>query len=133
MKTKLQIAPLFLLMTILISASAYGSYGTPCYIPFKLYCSSDLSESPEDFDPEYMRKPGKYIAGTIDIVNGIQIPGLDKSQVISYETFNNGICLGIWINESDFISFLTEFEGTVEIRINLPEYYLAGYTDLPLH
>lgn len=132
MKTKLK--QLFLLAVILImsSTTVFATSGFNYMVHFKINVQTQYDNPDKDWDPEGMRKPGKPIIGTIDSENGIQIPGLDKSQVVSYELYCEGSCMGSWYDEAGFLLQLSEQEGIMEIRINMPEYYLSGYLTLPL-
>lgn len=127
-----QFKSLFLVAAILLisHATAFATAGFCCPVIFRI--SQTMDDPYKEWDPESMRKPGKPITGIIDSENGIQIPGLDKSQVVSYELYSEGICLGSWCDETDFISQLSEQDGLVEIRINLQDYCLRGYMELPL-
>lgn len=132
MKTKLK--QLFLLVAILIMScpTVFATSGF-CYpIQFKPWFQTGYEGNETESDPESLRKPMSPLNGTIDSENGIQIPGLDKSQAVSYELYCEGSCMGSWYDEADFLLQLSEREGIMEIRINMPEYYLSGYLTLPL-
>ena len=120
-------------MLVVVFAMSYACiYARSAFNYQVQFIASKLIENPEDLDPESMRKPTRHINGSIDSENGIQIPGLDKSQVVSYELYSEDTCMGSWPDEEAFLMQLTQQDGLVEIRINLPEYFLSGYIELPL-
>lgn len=117
---------------LMTCACLYADSGTRNSVQFQVIVQTEPNQNPEDEDPEGIRMPGKSIVGTIDIENGIHIPGLDKSQVTSYQVYTDNECLGVWYNEPDFIMQLSELEGPAEIRINFSGCYLSAWIDLPL-
>ncbi len=129
-----QISRLLLFATMLLASCAcmYAVSEVSVNVQFKIHLQTGYEGNEKDYDQETLRKPTAPLTGTIDSENGIQIPGLDKSQVVSYELYSEGICLGSWCDETDFISQLSEQDGLLEIRINIPEYYFSGCVNLPL-
>ena len=68
---------------------------------------------------------------TISSINGVTIPNVDKSEVISYEIYDkDGYCLASYINDKDFARHLFSIKGIVLIRIILMEHALTGWGNL---
>lgn len=113
-------------------AYAYAASGFSYLVQFQRhsYAQSGSPEGPDDYDFEGKRTPGKPVLGTIDTQNGVQIPGLDKSAVVSYELYEEDANMGTWYDETSFMSAIADYGGYMQIRINLPQYYLCGYAEL---
>ena len=123
---------LFAMMLLASCTCTYAASGVSHSVEFKVHVQTGYEGNEKDRDPETLRKPMAPLVGTIDSENGIQIPGLDKSLVLSYELYSEEACLGSWCDEADLIMQLSEQYGFVEIRINMPEYYFSGYANLRL-
>lgn len=113
-------------------AYAYAASGFSYLVKFQRhsYAQSGTNEQQEESDLIGKRTPGKPVLGTIDTQNGVQIPGLDKSAVVSYELYEEDANMGTWYDETSFVSAIADYDGYVQIRINLPQYYLCGYAEL---
>lgn len=95
-----------------------------------------LTEEPEEPDypinlpPNKHRMPPKPIYCTITS-DGIIISSTNADDIGTYEVFDiDGVCVAIFENEQDFISYIFSTSGTIEIRFHLDEYVLHGYLSL---
>lgn len=74
------------------------------------------------------RAPSRPIKITISLSEGVFIPGVDESDVISYEAYSeNGVCLISTVDGADFASQILSLNGFVQIRIRLTDYTLYGW------
>lgn len=83
-----------------------------------------------EVDPEGKRVPGRRIACTIDFESGVDIAGIEKNEIISYEIVEEGNVLCVSTNEIDFVEALFSFTGVIQIRFITNEYILTGYIHL---
>ena len=68
---------------------------------------------------------------TISSNNGVTIPNVDKSEVISYEIYDlNGNCIGAYIDDIDFANHLFSITNMVQIRIILEKSTLIGWIQI---
>lgn len=120
-----------LIMAIMMMSFAvvFAAHSITHQVTFKVAVLQDPIPEP---DPEGLRKPGNTVSGNIGMGDTIQIPGFDKSRILSYEIYKDGVCIGIWEDETDFLTQLANTEGSVEIRINFPGYFLYAWIDLPI-
>lgn len=78
----------------------------------------------EDNIPEYVYDPpiprrsaSKKILCTINR-EGVYIPSVTSDEILSYDVYDtNGGCIASFASEADFISFIYNYKGTVEIRL----------------
>lgn len=60
--------------------------------------------------------------------SGLLIPGVDNSEILSYEVINeDGICLGEFYDEFEFVNFVFSFSQSIEIKIYTETYIYSGY------
>jgi len=103
-----------------------GSLGPD--VGFNMTVSKPSDENEDEDTTRGCRAPSKPISCYISESTGLVIPGVDKSDIISFEVYNeNGICLASLIEESEFISFLFSLSEPVEIRIITERYIYHGY------
>lgn len=83
----------------------------------------------KDLDPEGRRVPGRIIYCSISIENGVEIPGVAKEEIDSFEAYDNaGFCLATFSDESGFIEFFFEnYEIIGEVRFLTTNYIFVGY------
>ncbi len=90
----------------------------------------DDPDYPIDPPPHKHRMPPKPIYCTITSDN-IIISSTNADDIGTYEVFDiDGVCVAIFENEQDFISYIFSTSGTIEIRFHLDEYILQGYLSL---
>lgn len=88
---------------------------------------SDLEE-PIPLPSKGERKPSKRIVGTISLYEGLEIPGIDASEIYSFEIYDqNGSCLGVFNDEADFIQAIFLYQENVMIRLTTANSVLVGY------
>lgn len=96
-----------------------------------LYEEPASEAPPEEVIPEPIKQrriPNKRLIGTISIANGIVIPGIDVSEIYSFEIYDeNDGCLGIFNDSADFVQAIFLYEGNIKIRLLTTEYALVGY------
>ena len=79
-------------------------------------------------DVEGHRAPTQRISARISLSEGMVIPGVDKSEILGYYALDEqGNLLGEFHNNHEFASFVFSLKGTIEIRIELEDYWLCGY------
>lgn len=77
------------------------------------------------------RSPSRPITINISRTDGVQIPHVDKNEILSYSIYDEEeTCLATFTNEADFVDFVFSTTGEVEIRIELADYYLCGWLQL---
>ncbi|MDE6768991.1 MAG: hypothetical protein K2J78_04610 [Muribaculaceae bacterium] len=84
-----------------------------------------------EYTPAGMRSPTRPIYCTITQQEGIDIPSVDKSEIMLYEIYDeedNNIFTSV--EEETFIDYIFTTTGTVRILLHLPEYNLVGYLTL---
>ena len=85
----------------------------------------------EDPDHNGRRTAPRPIHITISSNNGVAIPNVDKSEVISYEIYDlNGNCIGAYIDDIDFTNHLFSITNMVQIRIILEKSALTGWIQI---
>ncbi|MDE6077008.1 MAG: hypothetical protein K2G29_04690 [Muribaculaceae bacterium] len=95
---------------------------------------SDDSDQPDDEDrdnrPENENKGRRdFIWSTTCSINPdrIEISSIDKECIISYDIYDQyGQCIGIFCNETDFLSAVFTIKGKLKIRIVLDSFSLSG-------
>ena len=90
-------------------------------------------EIPITDDPNNIgrRSAPRPIHITISSINGVTIPNVDKSEVISYEIYDlNGNCIGAYIDDIDFANHLFSSNSTLQIKIILDGHILVGWVKL---
>ena len=76
------------------------------------------------------RLPGIPIEASISI-DGIEIPGLDSIEIISYEICDeNGDSLALFAEEAGFIDFLFANAGVHMVRFTTVDYIYIGYIEI---
>ena len=76
--------------------------------------------------PKGRRMPSKKLRAEISL-SGLYIPGIDNSDIISFEIYtSNGICMGVFSDEMEFIETLFSLSGEYEIRILTDYAVFAG-------
>lgn len=92
-----------------------------------------VGEEPEtnpNIDPHGKRTNRCPLTGTIS-PSGIYIPGVDNNDIISFEIYtSNGICMGIYGDEMDFIETLFSLSGEYEICIVTENITFVGYLSI---
>lgn len=124
--------PLLLSIVLLtfVSTSSEAVNNAYTIIMYKYYKNSD-DKPILDPPPGAHRSPQYRVAARISLSEGMVIPGVDKSEILSYQVFDeNGYCTGIFHDNGDFTSFIFKQKGIIEIRIELEEYWLCGYLNL---
>lgn len=77
------------------------------------------------------RCPSRPVSIVITQADGVQIPHVDKNEILSYSIYDEEeTCLATFTNEADFVDFVFSTTGEVEIRIELADYYLCGWLQL---
>lgn len=81
--------------------------------------------------PEIHRMPNRPFLAMISMVNGIEISGIFNNEILSYEAYDeNGDRLGVFYDNIEFTHFVLSLNGTIELRIELEDYWLCGYINL---
>ncbi|MDE5795615.1 MAG: hypothetical protein K2H75_00745 [Muribaculaceae bacterium] len=82
----------------------------------------------EDEPIKHHRLPSRSIEGTISTTEGVIIPGVNSSDLLSYELYDeSGVCIAMFSEADDFISFLFSQSGSFEIRFTTKNYIYVGY------
>ena len=113
---------------LLYTSSVYAIIDTYKSIPiFKVDSSPENKISTH---PKHNRLPQKTLRAIISTY-GIEIPGVDNNDIISFEIYTaNGICMGIFSDEMDFIETLFSLSGEYEIRILTDYAVFAGIIEI---
>lgn len=85
---------------------------------------------PDELDAEGRRTPSKP---TICIISeiGIEIGEFENSQIYLYEVYgSDGLFLASFNSESEFLSFLFQSFGELNIRFYTADYILQGWVDM---
>lgn len=87
-------------------------------------------EPDPDPDPVGSRIPQRRLMGEISPM-GVNIQGVDKSEIISFELYaEDEMCVGIFLQEQEFLTFLYSLSGTFELRFITDGYVYIGLIDL---
>ena len=83
----------------------------------------------KDPDPKGRRMPGHVMYCSISIENGVEVPGVAKEEIDSFEVYDDaGFCLAVFSDESDFIEFFFENSEIIgEVRFLTTNYIYVGY------
>lgn len=111
---KLYLTILLFMSSMLIFSADASTDNSPTYI---------VSVS-EDNVPEYVYDPpvprrsaSKKILCAISPA-GVSIPGVTSDEILSYDIYDTkGGCIASFATEADFISFIYNYKGTIEIRL----------------
>lgn len=83
----------------------------------------------QPLDPEGRRSTSQPIVAVISSA-GIQIPDIRKSDILSYDIYNeNGEAVITSSSEKEFVDHVLTLTGAIEINILLPDYILFGFID----
>lgn len=130
---KLQLALLTALFCFLpsqVKAQAETETETPTYIVNALL-QQKISWGENDdnnTDKGGYRSPSRPIPIYISEEDGVQIPQVNKNDIISYAIYDeNEVCLATFTNEADFVDFVFSSTDTVKVRVELEDYYLCGW------
>lgn len=97
----------------------------------KLHVKSDGGHHVDYNNKKGNRTPAYPITVFISVADGVQIPHVDKNEILSYSIYDEEeTCLATFTNEADFVDFVFSTTGEVEIRIELADYYLCGWLQL---
>ncbi|MDE6074461.1 MAG: hypothetical protein K2J42_08925 [Muribaculaceae bacterium] len=82
----------------------------------------------EDPDNNGRRTAPRPIHITISTTDGVSIPNVDKSEVSSYEIYDNdGYCLASYINDKDFARHIFSTDGILQIKLLMKDRLLIGW------
>ncbi len=102
-----------------------------CVVTLTQNANPDSGERNEKDSRHYRRLPSRSIECTISTTDGVIIPGVDTSDILSYEIYDvEGICIGIFSDADDFVSYLFSQNGSFEVRFTTDEYIFLGYIDI---
>lgn len=129
---KLRILLLILLLCSLsikaMAVTGISAYTVITFVQLKDTCGVDRERTSDG--PDY-RSPSRPIRIFITKAEGVQIPQSDKGGIISYSVYNEDEeCISTFTNEADFVDFVFTWTGTVQVRIEFADYYLAGWLEL---
>lgn len=99
---------------------------------YKSFKSSNEQGEPLPDIPPIGQRSGQFsIIVSINYAEGIAIPEIDKNEILSYEAYDeNGDRLGVFYDNIEFTHFVLSLNGTIELRIELEDYWLCGYINL---
>lgn len=84
---------------------------------FTVYVSENGDLYYEYPAPNKHRTPTRRILCTIN-KDGVYIPSVTTDEILSYDIYNTkGGCIASFATEADFISFIYNYKGTIEIRL----------------
>jgi len=114
-------------IAILSSQAQASADNAPTYT----VCVSQSSEPDKvDDGPVRQRMPSRPVICTIS-PDRVFIPSVNSDDILSYEVYDSeGSCMASFTSEADFIFFIYDTEGTVEIRIHVDGYVFHGFIDL---
>ncbi len=117
-------------MMLFLSGGAWAS--TVDYVSFsvvKTTCSAETNE--KDLPQRGDRAPGCPIEAIISLYGGVEIQGLDSTDILSYEVCDEeGVCLASFADESDFTGFLFSNTGAYMVRFTTDDYIYIGYIEI---
>lgn len=123
-----------LLVALFICAKSYADNPADYYSEstYEVY----LYEIHEDEVPEHpiqepikeRRTPSKRLAATISLDYTIEIPGINVSEIYSFEIYDEeGNCLSVFNSPEDFVQAIFLHNESIKIRLVTAEYALVGY------
>ena len=120
---------LFYLLPVKAGAQADSTYIIITSVHLKYYAGGDDDKVRKD-NLGY-KAPARPVTIYISEAEGVQIPQSDKGGIISYSVYNEDEeCISTFTNEADFVDFVFTWTGTVQVRIEFADYYLAGWLEL---
>lgn len=129
MERKQKLTLIIVVLTAFLTSITIKADNSMCYTVSLQKEFVDDAEPKEEIDKKGQRTPAKPINCVIDR-NGVYIhASIAKENIISYELWTiSDVCVGSFIEESDFIQYLYNEElGTdLRIKIVLPDYVLVG-------
>lgn len=86
-------------------------------------------EPKKELPPKGWRVPGHIMYCSISVENGVELPGVAKEEIDSFEVYDDaGFCLAIFSDESNFIEFFFENSEIIgEVRFLTTNYIYVGY------
>lgn len=117
---------IFVLITLLATTLHVKADNEESY-DVELTQSSDSDPEYVNNDPTKKRIPVRPILGIVSR-DGLYIPSISPDDILSYEIYDsNGVCIGTFTSEYEFIQAIYSFTGLIEIRIHVDGYMLQGY------
>lgn len=102
-----------------------------CVVTLTQNYNSESGTENDDYFRQYRRLPSRPIKCTISLTDGVIIPGVNTSNIISYQIYDvSGIFIGMFSESDDFVSFLFSQNGTFEVRFTTEDYIYIGYVSL---
>lgn len=81
--------------------------------------------------PNRHRMPQKQITAVISMADGVQIPGVDLSEILLYEVYDSeGILIATFSSEDGFIDFIFSNPNSFQIRLITNSWIYTGYMNL---
>lgn len=76
--------------------------------------------------------PGRPISCTLSTETGVNIPGLETSEIISFDVYDlsGELCLASFSNDMEFVTFLFSLEGDYTLRFMTDGRIYTGYISL---
>lgn len=105
------------------------TYTVTTFVQSKFSIGNDDDNKNRDNDG--YRAPSRPITIYISETEGLQIPQVNKDEIISYSIYNEDeVCVSTFTDETDFVNFVFSWTGTVQVRIEFEDYYLVGWMEL---
>ena len=133
MKTKFKLTLIFTLVIMtFVSIPSYALIVTYTLHLQKIYKSSNEENNPIiEQDLIGQRSPQYAVLAHINKSDGIVLPGVLESDILSYEAYDEkGNRTGIYHNNWEFTHFVLSQKGTIQVRIEFDDYWLCGYINL---
>ena len=118
-------------LSLFLSLKAEITNPVCCVVTLTQNYNSESGTENDDYFRQYRRLPSRPIKCTISLTDGVIIPGVNTSDIISYQIYDvSGIFIGMFSESDDFVSFLFSQNGTFEVRFTTEDYIYIGYVSL---
>ena len=118
-------------LSLFMSLKAEITNPVCCVVTLTQNYNSESGTENDDYFRQYRRLPSRPIKCTISLTDGVIIPGVNTSNIISYQIYDvSGIFIGMFSESDDFVSFLFSQNGTFEVRFTTEDYIYIGYVSL---
>ena len=118
-------------LSLFLSLKAEITNPVCCVVTLTQNYNSESGTENDDYFRQYRRLPSRHIDCTISTTEGVIIPGVNSSDLLSYAIYDeSGVCMVIFSEADDFVSFLFSQSGSFEIRFATEDYIYAGYVIL---
>lgn len=128
----------FLRMLVFASAFAFMTVTAFASVVINTTVKETIVANSGTGDPEHIEKeepnhrmPSRLIDCSLDMTSGVQFIGVETPDFVLYEIYDsNNACVGVYGDESEFLTALFSLTGEYRINLSTAEVSYIGYVIL---